>query len=89
MIVTCSTCSKVYDDALCFTFCPHNQFISSTDAARKDAAIKTFDGRKRYRVKGTSIEGCVTSIDAFGYVSLDSQPDIYRVYDPTELEEIP
>lgn len=87
MIVTCQECQKEYDDALCFTFCPHNQFISEEAAKRKDHAFKVFDSRKKYRVKGTEIIGEVASIDHFGMVSFRGR-DLYEVFDPFELEEI-
>lgn len=38
MQVTCSTCHARYDDAVCWTGCPYDQFISHEDAARKDLA---------------------------------------------------
>lgn len=87
MITTCEECQKIYDDAICFTYCPHPQFIDEEVAKRKDYAVKVFDSRKKYRVKGTEIVGEVSSIDYLGYVSLSSE-SLWITHDPFLLEEI-
>ena len=38
MQVTCGDCGARYDDAVCWTICPHEQFISDEVAAQKDLA---------------------------------------------------
>lgn len=39
MIVTCPKCNLNYDDARCFTTCPHYPLMSDSDMDRKDAGI--------------------------------------------------
>lgn len=40
MIRHCDRCERRYDDAVAFTFCPHDRFLSDEAAARKDHACK-------------------------------------------------
>jgi hypothetical protein len=87
MQTTCKTCKLEYDDARSLTFCPHEPIASDAILARKDQAYKVFDSRKKYRVKGTDIEGTVSSIDHAGMISF-SGTSIYVLYDPFSLEEI-
>ena len=66
---TCSACRASYDDAVCWTFCPHDRFISDEHAARKDLAHSLmgkpllFDG-VRTRVNYVCGDGMV-EIDGF------------------------
>jgi hypothetical protein len=86
VIVTCEECQKTYDDAECFTFCPHDPFMDPVDLERKKRAIQIFDTRKTYKVKDSERKGTITSVDYKGFVSL-SGGSIYEVYDPMSLEE--
>ncbi len=64
MQVTCETCHARYDDAVCWTYCPHDRFISDEVAARKDLAYSLlgkkllFDGIPTY-VEAISGNGMV------------------------------
>ena len=89
MIVICDKCQLEYDDARRLTICPHDKLLPDEDMERKIKALQIFDSRKTYRVKGSGDElvGTISSVDAFGYVSL-SCGDINEVYDPSCLEEV-
>jgi hypothetical protein len=39
MLRDCQQCRKRYDDAECYTFCPHARFITAEDRGRKDLAF--------------------------------------------------
>ncbi len=64
MQVTCENCDACYDDARCWTYCPHDRFISDEDVARKDLAYSLvgkqllFDGAPTY-VEAISGRGMV------------------------------
>lgn len=40
MVVTCSTCQKIYDDTYTLTLCPHEYFEMNTYAIRQDGSEK-------------------------------------------------
>jgi len=48
MIVTCQKCRRSYDDAKCWTYCPHDQFISDRAAKQKDLAFQMSGKRLRF-----------------------------------------
>jgi hypothetical protein len=71
MTTTCPQCKTVYDDAKCWTYCPHDRFISDEDAARKDAAFKIL-GKHVYFAGTPEKTYVVTSISGTGMVTLDT-----------------
>lgn len=79
MIVTCGSCGRSYDDAKCWTYCPHERFITDELAAQKDLAFSLVDERLRfahepveghpgYRVQSINHAGMVTLTAASGLV---------------------
>jgi hypothetical protein len=76
MVTTCPTCATTYDDAVCFTTCPHDRFLSDEDARRKDRAIQLL-GKV---VLLPAAVGRVTSVTAVGFVRLEG---IEGEFDPT------
>lgn len=79
----CPECYKIYDDALCLTYCPHERFISDDAARRKDLAFSLVG--KRITLKGYFDESRIQSIDGDGYVNLIG---VLGSFDPYTLEVI-
>ena len=81
MIRECEKCHASYNDATCWTICPHERFISDSDAQRKDRAfslcgklIRVLEGNHRGEV-------CrVRSIDSLGYVTVDITEETFAPY---------
>ena len=76
MQVTCADCDACYDDALCWTYCPHDQFMTKEVAARKDAAVALLGTRVVFvyapanepprRVQSVAYDGMVTLVGMTG-----------------------
>lgn len=67
----CDDCHASYDDARCVTYCPHDEFISAIDAARKDHAAWLTGRRLRLQAEAeTGPDRTIQSIDGQGYVML-------------------
>lgn len=73
MQVTCPKCKSEYDDAQCFTFCPHQMFMSRVDLERKIAALELIGkdvrfnhltDNDKFRIRGVTWDGMVL-IDAY------------------------
>jgi hypothetical protein len=65
---TCDSCARVYDDAKCWTYCPHDQFLSDESLAQKDLANRLCGKRLRFNhmpdgnlyIESVNWEGMVT-----------------------------
>lgn len=84
MMRTCETCQVTYDDTWCWTYCPHERFISNQDARRKDLAFSLTG--KALRFEGLEGVFHIQTIDAQGYVTFR---EMTGTYDPTELKMLP
>ena len=74
MNVQCDKCHKRYDDAKKWTICPHEQFLSDTQFARKDLAISLI-GKDLYfahRQEGEMFH--ISTVTWEGMVTLDNLP---------------
>ncbi len=83
MQVTCGDCDARYDDAVCWTVCPHDRFISDEVAARKDLAYSLLG--KKLRFNGVSTH--VKVIRGDGMVNVEGimgkfAPHLFTVVDP-------
>jgi hypothetical protein len=75
MIKTCDDCKWTYDDAKCWTYCPHLQFVSNEMAAQKDLAFSLIGKRLRFthmpdgdlRIESINAEGMVSIKGMSGY----------------------
>ena len=85
MIRRCEKCTVAYDDATCWTICPHEPFISDRDARRKDLAFSLT--QKTVRYKGSEDTLHIQSIDSRGYVTFRER-GMEGEYDPTGLEVV-
>jgi hypothetical protein len=87
----CEDCKVRYDDARQVTYCPHAEFLTPGQAARKDAAMKLL-GKKVvfwHRPAGVG-PAIVDSIDFEGMVSIKGwsgmfHPELFVVEDDTPL----
>lgn len=79
----CELCGRSYDDAVSWTFCPHERFISKDAARRKDVACSLLgkditwqhlDG-PIMRVESIEMDGMVT---VTGYTG-SFAPDLFRL----------
>lgn len=71
MMTECSNCKKIYDDAVCYTFCPHDRFMSDRDLKQKDDALALI-GKKlcfAHQLEGPTHR--VRSIGWNGMITLD------------------
>lgn len=75
MTTTCPQCKTVYDDARCWTYCPHDRFISDEDAARKAAAFNILGKHVRFNLPDQLGVFLVTSIGHDGMITLDKTGD--------------
>lgn len=71
MTTTCTTCQATYEDAECWTLCPHERFISPLAAAQKDAAFQLLHKTLVFNHQPEGPEFRVTSINHIGMVTLD------------------
>lgn len=91
MITICSTCHLRYDDALCWTICPHERFISDEDAARKDLACSLFGKKLRFNhMASGALE--VQAIDYKGMVTIKGMsgefaPHLFKVVENEKPSE--
>jgi len=83
----CRDCHVTYDDAVCWTCCPHERFISDIVAARKDAAVALMreDLVWAHQPDGPTLR--IESISADGMVTLrgwsgEFSPTYFRVRRP-------
>lgn len=83
----CDDCGAGYDDALCVTYCPHDQFIAAVDAARKDYAAALIDRRVRFKHEAaTGPDRTIQSIDHAGYVTLAGVDGLFNPLHFTVVE---
>ena len=66
MITKCTDCGVAYDDAKCYTVCPHHQFLTDSQLKQKDLAISLlgervyfFSDLRTYTVAAVTAEGMV------------------------------
>lgn len=78
MLVICADCKRPYDDAVRWTFCPHERFLTQLQAEQKDLAITLLGKRVRflhepqgesYRVTRVGMDGLVSLEGLIGYFS--------------------
>ena len=71
MIVTCPDCGATYDDADCWTICPHRQFLCGEDAQRKKAALKLIGKLVRFANEPEGPWGRVQFVTWDGMVGIE------------------
>lgn len=71
MIVECSKCSREYDDAVCWTFCPHEPFITEEIKRQKDLAFRLLGKKVKFRAPLPCEPTRITSIGRDGMVELE------------------
>ena len=77
----CDDCQASYDDARCVTYCPHDEFISAIDAARKDHATQLIHKKLRFAHEvATGPDRTIQSIDHKGYVTLAHGPGVFNPF---------
>jgi hypothetical protein len=59
-----------YDDAECFTFCPHGRFITPEDRDRKDLAFSLIGKPLRFAHQPDGPERRIQSISGDGMVTI-------------------
>lgn len=75
MIVRCRECDEVYDDAIRWTICPHERFISDEDVARKAEGARYLGRLVRFVSEGPEVEPRrVFAMGATGRLSLEGLP---------------
>lgn len=77
---TCEDCQRTYDDALCWTYCPHDRFISDEAAARKDLACSLLGKRLLFDGAPTYVEAInqVGMVDVKGFTG-EFEPHLFTV----------
>lgn len=70
-ITCCNICQATYDDASCWTICPHERFISPESAAQKDAAYALLRKTVVFNHMPDGPDFRVTSINHIGMMTLD------------------
>lgn len=86
MLITCEKCQLPFDDAVCWTVCPHERFISPENAAQKDAGMKLLGKRVRF-AHMKEAAGFVNSMGHDGMVTLETlsgefAPHVFVVMEP-------
>jgi hypothetical protein len=84
MNVRCPDCHIEYDDARCFTICPHEAFLSVDAAAQKDAALALLGKRVYFahlapgeaKVRGMK-PARVTTVTGDGMVCIEEWPGAF------------
>jgi hypothetical protein len=84
MMRTCEKCSVTYDDAVCWTICPHERFINDSDRRRKDLAFSLSGSPVRYKDKEEVLH--IQSIDSRGFVTFR---EMKGQFDPKGLQMVP
>lgn len=91
MIVQCRNCLRPYDDAVCWTLCPHARFIDEKTARDKDLAFSLMgksirfshdpDGKiGTYTVQSMNYQGMVTLRITGGQVMVgEFSPHLFTV----------
>jgi hypothetical protein len=88
---TCETCNAVYDDAMCTTICPHEQFISDEKAKQKDLAFSLAGKPLRFNHQGPDAPWLfIQTINQDGMVTLregydgEFAPHLFTVIEETK-----
>jgi hypothetical protein len=66
MTRTCEMCHRTYDDAACWTFCPHEEVLTPSLRAQKDLAISLFGHHLRW-AHDTDLTGDVVHVESMNY----------------------
>lgn len=79
-MTTCPHCDVCYDDVVRWALCPHDQFISHEDAARKDLAYSLLGKKLLFDGVPTAVD--TISRDGMVYVtgfSGEFAPHLFKV----------
>lgn len=77
MQVRCASCHQDYDDARCWTFCPHEAFLSPELFAQKDLACSLLGKAICFAHMPHGERFRVTSVDYEGMVTIDKLPGLF------------
>jgi hypothetical protein len=77
MLTMCLQCSKRYDDAMCWTICPHDAFITDQQVTAKDLATSLLLEPVTFNHQPDGPVYRITAIDRDGMVTLDNLAGLF------------
>jgi hypothetical protein len=90
MNVKCNSCGKDYDDAECWTICPHHLFMARADLDRKKLALSLLGKWLVFNHRPAGVPPAqITSIGWNGMISLagmsgEFSPDLFTITEAPE-----
>jgi hypothetical protein len=83
MTRVCTDYQRGYDDARQTTICPHEAFLTKSEAQRKDAAMSLIGKPVRFRHRPDDAPTTIECVDHVGFIQLRGSDDKIS---PFELE---